>query len=154
MYLAMFIYFCPISIIIPIYIRIVHFMKKHSFSRNNRRNKAKRHRQRRELRLIRRILIIVAVLFFMSFPYLVFFLRAQLFPYSQPVLYAQRVSFVSLSFGYGIWMLLDLVFTDEVRKYLINTTRRVLPGTRTNTQVEPINTIHLQVQTITAGITQ
>ncbi|CAF1035100.1 unnamed protein product [Adineta steineri] len=121
LYLSIFIYFCPITIIVLIYIRIVHFTKQHTFTTNNQHSAANRHRQRRELRFIRRLLIIVGVIFFMSFPYLIFFLRAQFFPHAESLPYAQRVSFVSLSFGFSIWMLLNLIFTDKVRKHLIKT---------------------------------
>ena len=114
---------------------------------------ADRHRQRRELRFIRRLLIIVGVIFFMSFPYLVFFLRAQFFPRAQRIPYAQRVSFVSLSFGHGFWMLLNLIFTDKVRKYVIEQTRRLF-SSATSARVQPLHTTERPLRTITAGQTQ
>ncbi|UJR17319.1 hypothetical protein I4U23_004214 [Adineta vaga] len=104
LYLSMFIYFCPVTIIISIYIRIVHFAKQRFVSTNIHQSVANQLRQRRELRFIRRLLAIAIVISFMSFPYLLFFLRAQFFPTTESLPYAQRVSFVSLSFGYGIWM--------------------------------------------------
>ncbi|CAF4122673.1 unnamed protein product, partial [Adineta steineri] len=58
LYLAMFIYFCPLTIIALIYIRIVHFTKQNSFTTNIQHSPADQHRQRRELRFIRRLLII------------------------------------------------------------------------------------------------
>ncbi|UJR11561.1 hypothetical protein I4U23_015741 [Adineta vaga] len=130
LYLAMFIYFCPLSMIIPIYVRIVHFTRQHSFPINT------QHRQHRDLRLIRRLLIIVCVIFFISIPYLIFFLRAQFFPNAQPLPYAQRVGFVSLTFGYSLWMLLNLIFTDKLRKYLLNRLQILCQRT---TRIQPHN---------------
>ncbi|CAF1402332.1 unnamed protein product [Adineta steineri] len=153
LYLATFIYFCPISIIIPIYIRIVHYIKQHSFPTNTQQGLIEQHRKHRELRVMRRLLIIVAVVLLMSFPYLIFFLHAQFFPYLKPIPYAQRISFISLSFGYGIWMLLNLIFTDKIRKYLINKIQ-VLVRCLQTTRIHPHNTIDHQTHTITAGETQ
>lgn len=146
----MFIYFCPLAIIIPIYLRIVHFTKQHTFVPDAPNSVTARHRQHRELRFIRRLLIIVAVIFFMSFPYLIFFLRAQFFPRAKQILYAQRVSFVFLSFGYGLWMLLNLIFTDKVRKNAVQTVLafRCCVPTR---QVKPHNPTNPTLRTITTG---
>ncbi|CAF0846343.1 unnamed protein product [Adineta steineri] len=102
LYLAMFIYFFPLVIIIPTYIRIVHFSKQRSFSTNISRNVVDQRRQRRDLRFIGRLFIIVCVVLLMSFPYLIFFLRANFSPNAESLPYAQRVSYVSLSFGFGI----------------------------------------------------
>ncbi|CAF4233019.1 unnamed protein product [Adineta steineri] len=153
LYLAMFIYFCPLTVIVLIYIRIVHFTKQNSFTTNIQHSPADQHRQRRELRFIRRLLIIVSAIFFMSFPYLIFFLRAQFFPHAESLPYAQRVSFVSLSFGFSMWMLLNLIFTDQVRKHLIKTIQALSPRQRP-ARIQPQNTTVQPLQTTTARITQ
>ncbi|CAF4392402.1 unnamed protein product, partial [Adineta steineri] len=136
-----------------IYIRIVHFTKQNSFTTNIQHSPADQHRQRRELRFIRRLLIIVGVIFFMSFPYLIFFLRAQFFPHAESLPYAQRVSYVSLSFGFSMWMLLNLLFTDQVRKHLTKTIQALLPRLR-STRVQPLNIADPSIEIITARITQ
>ncbi|UJR38820.1 hypothetical protein I4U23_031485 [Adineta vaga] len=120
LYLTMFIYCCPLLIIISVYIRILYFAKQRPFSINTGYNIPDQRRKRRELRFIHRILIIVVVMSFMSFPYVALFLRAQFFPTAESIPYAQRFGFIPLSFGYGLWMLLNLIFTDEVRKYLVD----------------------------------
>ncbi|CAF1260742.1 unnamed protein product [Adineta steineri] len=129
LYLAMFIYFCPLTIIVLIYIRIVHFTKQHSFTTNIQHSPADQYRQRRELRFIRRLLIIVGVIFFMSFPYLIFFLRAQFFPHAESLPYAQRVSYVSLSFGFSMWMLLNLLFTDQIITFIVQINSQICKKT-------------------------
>jgi hypothetical protein len=74
-------------------------------------------RRRQELRFIQRILILVAVFFLTSFPYLIFFLQVNIghLPLSS---YGHRISFMSLSCGQGMVMLLTVIFTDEVKKVL------------------------------------
>ncbi|UJR17321.1 hypothetical protein I4U23_004216 [Adineta vaga] len=153
LYLSMFIYFCPATIIISIYIRIVHFAKQRFIATNMHQSVANQLRQRRELRFIRRLLAIAIVISFMSFPYLFFFLRAQFFPTAESLPYAQRVSFVSLSFGYGIWMLLNLIFTGKVWKYLTIEMQVSLLCIRP-VRVQPHSSIDQQLRTDIVTITQ
>ncbi|CAF1658044.1 unnamed protein product, partial [Adineta ricciae] len=110
-------------------------------------------RKQREIRLIRRLIIIVGVIFFMSFSYLIFFLRAQFFPHAPTIPYAQRVSFIYISFGYSVWMLLNIIFTDKVRKYLNNNLQILNPYTR-HTQIHPHTNNDRPLQTRHAVTTQ
>ncbi|CAF1123880.1 unnamed protein product [Adineta ricciae] len=141
LYLSIFIYFGPVTFILSIYTRIVYFAKHRPFSVNAPTRIADERRQRRELRFVRRLLIVAMVIGFMSCPYILFFLRAQIFSNAERLPYAQRLSFIFLSFGYAIWMLLNLAHTDEVRKHLFSKILCVLPQLRRR-RVEPGTTTH------------
>ena len=94
------------------------YIKQHSFPTIIRRNIFEQQRQQRELRIFRRIIMPVIILFLMGFPYLCFFLFIQISRSSSPPPYAQRISFMFISFGQGISMLLCLINTDDVYKCL------------------------------------
>ncbi|CAF1578981.1 unnamed protein product, partial [Adineta ricciae] len=98
-------------------------------------------RQRREVRFVRRLLIIAMVTGCMSCPYILFFLRTQIFSNAERLPYAQRVSFIFLSFGYAIWMLVNLTYTDEVRKHLFSKIQCILPQLKRG-RVEPGTTTY------------
>jgi hypothetical protein len=124
LYLAIWIYLLPLPIIIGIYIRILLYIKQNSFSTVIRQNIFEQQRQQRELRIFRRIIMPVIALFIMGFPYLLFFLIIQ-FSHLPTPSYAQRICFMFISFGQGISMLLCLINTDDVRRYLINGIRKM-----------------------------
>ncbi|CAF4935704.1 unnamed protein product, partial [Rotaria sp. Silwood1] len=107
--LAAFVYLCPLIWIALVYIQIVRYAK-YNISITIRRCLVQK--QQREIRLIRRILTLFGILFIMGFPYFVFFLMVQ-FTQSPAPSYGLRLSFVFLSFGYGICPLLNLLYTDD-----------------------------------------
>ncbi|CAF3293771.1 unnamed protein product [Rotaria sp. Silwood2] len=114
--LAVFVYLCPLIWIGIVYIQIVRYAK-YNISITIRRCLVQK--QQREVRLIRRILTLFGILLIMGFPYFVFFLMVQ-FTQSPAPSYGLRLSFVFLSFGYGICSLLNLLYTDDVRKNILN----------------------------------
>jgi hypothetical protein len=68
MYLAIFIYFIPLFIVISIYFAILKYMKRNVFIILGRRQCVlERTRRRRELNLIRRVLFLVCILFITGF---------------------------------------------------------------------------------------
>ncbi|CAF1308873.1 unnamed protein product [Adineta ricciae] len=141
LYLSFFIYFGPVAFILSIYARIVYFAKHRPFSVNVQTRIADERRQRREVRFVRRLLIIAMVTGCMSCPYILFFLRTQIFSNAERLPYAQRVSFIFLSFGYAIWMLVNLTYTDEVRKHLFSKIQCILPQLKRG-RVEPGTTTY------------
>jgi hypothetical protein len=144
MYLSMFIYFIPLPMIIFIYVAILKYMKRNVFNSGVRQRIAEERRQKREVRFIRRILILVVVLAVTSFPYLVFFLLANI-SHSPLPFYAYRMSFMFLSCGQGMVMLLTVVYTDEVRKSLLNILAKKIPCIR-GARVQNNNTIGIPLQ--------
>ncbi len=92
----------------------------------------------------------VIALFIMGFPYLLFFLIIQ-FSYSPTPPYAQRISFMFISFGQGISMLLCLINTDNVRKCLINGIRK-MKRRRRQRRVQCVSVIGRPVQIATVPI--
>lgn len=102
-------------------------------------------RQGRDIRFIQRILILVAVFFLTSFPYISFFLNSNINHSPMPP-YGHRVSFMFLSFGQGLVMLITLVFTDDVKRSLSNILAQKLPFIR-NRQVHNTTTVNVPLQT-------
>jgi hypothetical protein len=117
LYLGTWIYLAPLPVIIGIYIRILFYIKQHTFPTIIRRNIFEQQRQQSELRIFRRIIMPVIILFLMGFPYLCFFIFVQISRSSAP-LYTQRICLMFISFGQGISMLLCLINTDDVYKCL------------------------------------
>jgi hypothetical protein len=146
LYLGTWIYLVPLPIIIGIYIRILFYIKQHSFPTVIRRNIFEQQRQQRELRIFRRIIMPVIILFLMGFPYACFFLYIQFSHLPTPP-YAQRICVMFLSFGQGISMLLCLINADDVRKYLINGTKK-LKRRRRQRRVQCIEIIDRPVQIV------
>jgi hypothetical protein len=72
-------------------------------------------------------------------PYVTFFLVVNIGRLPLPS-FAHRVSFMFLSFGQGIAMVLTLIYTDDVIKILFNILTKIFPCIR-NTRIETINTI-------------
>ena len=149
-YLGIWIYILPLTIIIGIYIRVIIYIKHHSFSSIMSRNIFEQQRQKRELCILRRIIILVIVLFTMGFPYLLFFIIIQFGHLSTPP-YTQRICYMFISFGHGICMLFCLINTDNVRKYLFNTIRK-LKRRKRQRRAQVINVIHLPVQIVPVNI--
>lgn len=146
LYLSAWIYIFPLSIIIGIYVRILLYIKKNSYPTVIRRNLFEQQRQLREFRIFRRITIPVIILFLMGFPYALFFLITQ-FSHQLPSPYAQRISFMFISFGQGTTMLLCLINTDDIRKYLMNSFRKIKRRRRPR-RVPGISIIDRPVQVI------
>ncbi len=144
LYLSAWIYLFPLPVIIGIYIRILLYIKQNSFPTIIRQNIVERQRQQRELRIFRRIIMPVIALFLMGFPYLLFFLIIQIGHLPIPS-YAQRVSFMFISFGQGISMLLCLINTQNIREYLINGIKKI-KRPRRQRRVQCVNIINHPVQ--------
>lgn len=133
MYLGTFIYLVPLPIIIIIYLSILKYMKRNVILAGVRQIKIEKNRQKREFRFTRRILILVVILFLTGFPYLLLFLVTN-FGHLQAPFYGHRISFIFLSFGQGLVMVVNLFHTDEIRRaVLIKCCRQI--------QVQPVATI-------------
>ncbi len=115
MYLATFIYFLPLPIIIFIYIEILKYMKRNVIIVSIRQRLIEQKRRRCELQLIRRVLILVFILFITGFSYVVLFLLVNISRLPLPS-YGHRISFMFIAFGQGIIMLLTAIKTDHIRK--------------------------------------
>jgi hypothetical protein len=122
-YFALIIFFIPLIMIVFIYFQIVKYMKSNPFSTTSRSTKAGQRRQQSELRLIRRILILVIILFVLGFPYSFFCLTIH-FHILSPWPSMPRISYLFITFGQSTSMLINLMTTDDVRKYLINIIRK------------------------------
>ncbi len=144
LYLSIWIYLFPLPVIIGIYIRILLYIKKNSFPTIIRQNIFEQQRQQREFRIFRRIIMPVIALFITGFPYLLFFLIIQFSHISTPP-YAERISFMFISFGQVISMLLCLINTDDIQKCLINGIKK-MKRRRRQRRVQCISVINPPVQ--------
>jgi len=151
MYLAAFIYFVPISIIIFVYIAMLKYMKQNVVNAGVRQHIAEQNRQWRELRFIQRILILVGVLIITCFPYVFFFLLVNIGHLSLPS-YGYKISFMFISFGQGMVMLITVIFTDDIKNSLLRALAQRLTFIR-NTQVQNITTVDLPLQACRATAT-
>ncbi|CAF0727905.1 unnamed protein product [Adineta steineri] len=129
MYLATFIYFLPVTGIIFIYIAILKYTKRSLIIANVRQLGLEQTRYRRELRFIKRILILISIIFITGVPYLTFFLQVNIGQSPMPS-YGHRISFMFLSCGQGLVMLLAIFYADDVRKSLRNILLQKLPWIR------------------------
>jgi len=101
MYLATFIYFLPLAILIFIYIEILKYAKRKVTITSIRQRVIEQKRRRRELQLIRRVLFLVFIIFITGFPYIFLFLLVNISRLPLP-LYGHRISFMFITFGQGI----------------------------------------------------
>ncbi len=115
MYLAIFIYFLPLAILIFIYIEILKYGKRKVTIVSIRQCVIEQKRRRRELQLIQRVVILVFILFITGFPYIFLFLLVNISRLPLP-LYGHRISFMFIDFGQGTIMLLTMITTDYLRK--------------------------------------
>ncbi|UJR14517.1 hypothetical protein I4U23_001513 [Adineta vaga] len=144
-YLGIWIYFFPLALMIGIYIRIVMYIRKHSLPTVLPQNIVDQQRQKREFRIHRRIIIPVIALFIMGLPFLVFFALSQFIHIKVPK-DTQRICSMFVSFGQGISMLLCLMNTENVRKYINNRIRKIKRRRQRQRQVQCINVIQLPIQ--------
>ena len=114
------------------------------------RNILEQQRQKHELRILRRIIIPTIVLFITGFPYFLSFLII-LFGHLPTPSYIHRICFMFISFGQGTSMLLCLINTNNVRKYLINGIEKI-QRRRRQRRAPCINVIHLPVQIVPGHI--
>lgn len=114
MYLVITVYSFPLIMTMFCYIFIVRHVKNNSFINTNRPIIFQKRRLERDIRVLRRILMLVAVLFAMCFPYCMFWVYTTVTRYSQP--FAERVSLVFTSLGYGLSMVIIIFHTDDVKK--------------------------------------
>ena len=123
-------------------------MKRNIITAGMRRHIIEQKRQRRALRFVRRILILLFILILTGFPYCVFFLLVNIGHLSLPS-FAHRFCFMFISFGLGFGVVLTLIYTDDVRKTLLNSLRRIFPWIQT-TRVGNTNTVLVIFQRSTA----
>ena len=131
------------TLIILIYIFILRHMKLNSFAANIPRRRAERHRQRREIRLYCRILLFISVLFVMGVPYCIFFFISMINGSAPAPAYADRICFLSISMGYGVSMLLNLLYTDDVRKVIVHLANGERPNARRR-RVQCVTTLSMR----------
>lgn len=117
LYTALIIFFIPLILIVCIYVRIVQYMKTSPFSTTDHSRTLEQRRRKSELRLIRRILQLILTLFILGFPYFFFFLLVE-FHLTSPQPAMLRISYFFITSGQGASMLIHLITTDNVRKYL------------------------------------
>jgi len=95
-------------------------------------------RKQREHRFLRRLAILFFTMYTVGFPYLTFFCLYKFHVIQLPP-YAQRVSYMFITFGQGVSMLINLITTEDIMKSMINP---VFHGN----QIQPINAINLPTQ--------
>jgi hypothetical protein len=116
-------------------------MRQSVFIANVRQRVIQQRRQQGDLRFIRRILILVTILFITSFPYAAFFVATNTSRSSLPT-FAHRMSYMFISFGQGMVMLLTVIYTDEVKKTILSKLVERFPCIR-KTRVQDINAINI-----------
>ncbi|CAF0742841.1 unnamed protein product [Adineta ricciae] len=141
-YLGLSVYFFPLLLIIGIYIRLIIYIRTNSQLTVNSQNLADQRRRKHEFRLYRRIIMPVIALFIMGFPYTILFGISQFLHIRTP-LYIQRLCFVLITLGQGGSMLLCLINTENIRKYLNYNMRKLK---RRQRRIQCINVVQLPIQ--------
>jgi hypothetical protein len=123
-HLAFAVYLFPIITLIITYSLILRYIKKKScpYILQSISNK---HRLRREMSILRRIIIPVVIMLITGLPISAFFVQGQ-FTLKTPE-NAVRIGLIFLSGGTSFAMLMNLIFTDSVRKHLPNKNCFLLP---------------------------
>jgi hypothetical protein len=142
-YLSIFIYFFPITLIICIYMMILKHTRRTVIPSGIGQYRVDQRRQR-EFRFVQRILILVITLLITSLPYVTFFLVLNTSHSTLPS-YAHRLSFMFLSFGQGVVMLLNLMYTDDVKKTLLNSLTKMFACIR-NRQIENTANVNIPLE--------
>jgi hypothetical protein len=137
-YFGSIIYLIPLPLLVLIYLRIVKYMRTRPDLIANHSLWAVQRRLQREHRFLRRLVILVFTLYTVGFPYLTFFCLYKFHVIQLPP-YALRVSYMFITFGQGVSMLINLITTEDIMKSMINP---VFHGN----QIQPINTINLPTQ--------
>jgi ABC-type Fe3+ transport system permease subunit len=123
-------------VIVSIYVMILRHMRVNSFFITDRQRRMERRRQRREVRLYFRIVVLNAVLFIMGIPYCVFFAISMINGASPSPPYAIGV-------GYGVSMMLSLLYTDDVRHVVSPFDKRERREVRRRRRIQCITTLTL-----------
>jgi hypothetical protein len=105
---------------------------------------AEQKRQQRELWFVQRILILVIELIITGLPYVIFFLLVNL-GHLLLTSYGYGISFMFITFGQGVAILLTVIFTDDVKKSLLSASAKKLTFIR-NIQVQNIATVDIPLQ--------
>lgn len=138
------IYSSTLIVIVCSYAWISWYTKTKSFQTADRRKSRDHQRPKREIRLYFRLLALITVLFAMGIWYVVFFILSIANHLSIGPPYADRICYVSIIAGYGISMVLSLMFTDDVRRIAFSSKPLVFFGFQRRQQARRIGcvTVH------------
>ena len=140
-------------VIVCIYVLILRHMKVNSFFTTDRQRRTERRRQRREVRLYFRIVVQIGVLFVMGIPYCVFFAISMINGASPSAPYADRICYLSIAIGYGVSMLLSLLYTNDVRRVVSPFDKRERREVRRRRRIQCITTLTLRPCQTTLEVT-
>lgn len=143
LYFSLWIYLLPVIIIIVIYIRILTYIKTSPAVSVIHQHNLEQQRRNREFRIYRNIALLIMTLIVLNFPCIIFSIMVQITHTALP-LYTQFISYMSMSLGHGVTMLLCLITNEDIRKCLRHSLRKYRPRRR-HRRVHCINSMNNQI---------